>query len=125
MSDNYLAILSDKRMSDMAKSKRLTIRLDEELGAVIDQACVEDNCTKTTAVLSYLKKGFGLEQEPKEQPREAVKGTWSEKNTSDSKPIPKATAIHYYLEDGTLDYTVYPPRTAENPGKNPLVVLHR
>lgn len=87
----------------------------------LDQACVEDNCTKTTAVVNYLKKGFGLEQEP----REAVKGTWGERDISDPKPVPKATAIHYYHEDGTLDYTLFPARTAKNPGENPRVVFHR
>ena len=42
----------------MAKAKRLTVRLDDELDAIINQACVDQHCDKTTVVLSAIKKGL-------------------------------------------------------------------
>jgi hypothetical protein len=44
----------------MAKAKRVTVRLDDELDAIINQACVDGSCDKTAVVLSALKKGLSV-----------------------------------------------------------------
>lgn len=55
----------------MVKGKRLTVRLDEELEAIIDQASVDGNCNKTTVVLSALRRGFAIDGSAVEHPTAA------------------------------------------------------
>lgn len=45
----------------MAKSKRLTLRLDNELDSAIKQACENGKSDKTRVVINVLRKGLGLD----------------------------------------------------------------
>jgi hypothetical protein len=44
----------------MAKGKRVTVRLDDKLDAIINQACINENCDKTTILLSAIRKGLAI-----------------------------------------------------------------
>jgi hypothetical protein len=42
----------------MAKAKRVTVRLDDELDAIINQACADGSCGKTSVILSAIRRGL-------------------------------------------------------------------
>lgn len=79
----------------MAKAKRVTVRLDDELDAIINQACVDGNCDKTAVVLSALKKGLAVDADEPDEGQTDLK-------TPVSKPIPKASRLVVIEDDGTV-----------------------
>ena len=74
----------------MAKAKRVTVRLDDELDAIINQACVDGNCDKTTVVLSAIKKGLGVTDH-------------AAKSENGPKPISKGWVSEIRHDSGCID----------------------
>jgi len=46
----------------VAKGKRLTVRVDDELDALINQACIDSACDKTAVVIAAIKKGLEMDE---------------------------------------------------------------
>lgn len=105
--------MSDKtiRSSDhcltMAKGKRLTVRLDEDLEAIIDQACIDESCSKTTAVLSALRRGFAIDDSAIEQPTARMPVSVASHVELQGKRIPVGRIVMSDAETRKEAYDVY------------------
>jgi hypothetical protein len=87
----------------MAKSKRLTVRLDDELDNATMTGCQNGKCDKTTVVINALRRGFGLnhpQQAGHSQPQPAGPAQASVSEPAAAKGVVKGTIrdIKYILD---------------------------
>jgi hypothetical protein len=71
----------------MAREKRLTIRLDNELDAMITRTCRNEKCSKTAVVLTAIRKGLALDTEKMASISEARLVELGDEKPPKSEPI--------------------------------------